>query len=151
MSFHIDIQTEDFDVGREYQSLIDGNMSDGACVFFVGMVRDINNEKSVTHLELEHYSGMAEKSLSNICEKTMEKFDIGRIRVIHRVGRLSINDQIVFVGVTSMHREESFQAATFIMDFLKQDVPIWKKEYNGEKSEWVEPNAKEQRNIKQWT
>ncbi|MFQ3209175.1 MAG: molybdopterin synthase catalytic subunit, partial [Colwellia sp.] len=81
-----------------------------------------------TTLTLEHYPGMTEKSLAKIIIQAKERWDIGRVKVIHRIGELSIGDQIVFVGVTSKHRQDAFAANEFIMDYLKVKAPFWKKE-----------------------
>jgi len=124
----ISIQANDFSLADEVALLEKENLTDGAVVTFTGRVRNRNNGNSVTTLTLEHYPGMTEKSLAKIILQAKERWDIGRVKVIHRIGELSIGDQIVFVGVTSEHRQDAFAANEFIMDYLKVKAPFWKKE-----------------------
>lgn len=124
----IAIQTNDFSLADEVALLEEDNVTDGAVVTFTGRVRNNNNGNSVTTLTLEHYPGMTEKSLAKIIMQAKERWQIGRVKVIHRIGELSIGEQIVFVGVTSKHRQDAFAANEFIMDYLKVKAPFWKKE-----------------------
>jgi molybdopterin synthase catalytic subunit len=124
----ISIQVDDFSLANEVALLEKDNVTDGAVVTFTGRVRNNNNGNSVTTLTLEHYPGMTEKSLAKIIIQAKKRWDIGRVKVIHRIGELSIGDQIVFVGVTSKHRQDAFAANEFIMDYLKVKAPFWKKE-----------------------
>lgn len=124
----ISIQTADYSLADEVSLLEKDNFTDGAVVTFTGRVRNNNNGNSVTTLTLEHYPGMTEKSLAKIILQAKERWNIGRVKVIHRIGELAIGDQIVFVGVTSKHRQDAFAANEFIMDFLKVKAPFWKKE-----------------------
>lgn len=124
----ISIQTNDFSLADEAALLEKDNVTDGAVVTFTGRVRDNNNGNSVTSLTLEHYPGMTEKSLAKIIMQAKERWQIGRVKVIHRIGELNIGEQIVFVGVTSKHRQDAFAANEFIMDYLKVKAPFWKKE-----------------------
>ena len=124
----ISIQTNDFSLADEVALLEEDNLTDGAVVTFTGRVRNNNNGNTVTTLTLEHYPGMTEKSLAKIIMQAKERWQIGRVKVIHRIGELSIGDQIVFVGVTSKHRQDAFAANEFIMDYLKVKAPFWKKE-----------------------
>jgi molybdopterin synthase catalytic subunit len=124
----ISIQENDFSLADEVALLEKENVTDGAVVTFTGRVRNRNNGNTVTTLTLEHYPGMTEKSLAKIILQAKERWDIGRVKVIHRIGELSIGDQIVFVGVTSKHRQDAFAANEFIMDYLKVKAPFWKKE-----------------------
>ncbi|WP_057832803.1 molybdopterin synthase catalytic subunit MoaE [Colwellia sp. TT2012] len=124
----ISIQTEDFSLADEVALLEKNNLTDGAVVTFTGRVRNNNNGNSVTSLTLEHYPGMTEKSLAKIIKQAKEQWHIGRVKVIHRIGELHIGEQIVFVGVTSKHRQDAYAANEFIMDYLKVKAPFWKKE-----------------------
>jgi molybdopterin synthase catalytic subunit len=144
MSFSIAVQQQDFDVGREYDELISGDSAAGAVVFFVGRVRDTNYyARDVKSMLLEHYPGMTEKVLQQILDEAKARWELIAARIVHRVGELHVSDQIVFVGVTSMHREHAFQAAEFLMDFLKTQAPFWKKELTGQGALWVEENSKD--------
>jgi len=146
----ISIQSEDFDVGAEYNALTEGDTSAGAVVTFVGRVRDLNLGRGVRGLHLEHYPGMTEKSLQLILDEAASRWDMLRCKIIHRVGDLHLGDNIVFVGVTSAHREHAFAAAEFLMDYLKTRAPFWKKELTEQGSVWVESQEKDAEAAKRW-
>lgn len=150
MSFSITVQTHNFDVGGEYAELIAGDTSAGAVVFFVGRVRDMNHARDVSGMSLEHYPGMTESVLQQIMNEAQKRWELIAARIVHRVGELSVGDQIVFVGVTSAHREHAFHAAEFLMDFLKTQAPFWKKEVTSEGVMWVEENIKDIDAIRRW-
>jgi len=133
----IQIQTEDFDLATEYAALGKSH-STGAVVTFIGKVRDFNQGDNVSGLTLEHYPGMTEKSLAKILVEAETRWSIQGVKVIHRIGELALGDQIVFVGVASMHRGDAFQACEFIMDYLKTQAPFWKKEATEAGSHWVD-------------
>ena len=126
MDSRVSVQVEDFSLNDEYERLAEGT-SAGAVVTFVGKVRDMNLGDNVTGLSLEHYPGMTEKALGEICDEAEQRWPLLKIRVIHRVGDLDIGDQIVFVGVSSAHRGAAFEACEFVMDYLKTKAPFWKK------------------------
>jgi len=151
VAFSIAVQSEDFDVGQEYSGLIANDKSAGAVVFFVGRVRDFNDGKKITSLSLEHYPGMTEKILQQILDEAKSRWQLVSARIVHRVGDLQLGDQIVFVGTTSAHREHAFQAAEFLMDFLKTRAPFWKKELDLEgQTVWVEAKNKDDDAVKRW-
>ncbi len=146
----ISIQHADFDLGEEYRELIKGDVSAGAVVTFIGRVRDLNLSRQVFGLHLEYYAGMTEKSLHEIVQEAQSRWKIIRYKIIHRIGDLHLGDNIVFVGITSAHREDAFQAAEFLMDFLKTRAPIWKKELTDTGAKWVEANEKDERASQRW-
>lgn len=146
----ISVQTADFDMANEYHALIAEGTSDGAVVTFTGLVRDLNQGSKITSLTLEHYPGMTEKSLAEIVAQAKQRWPLGKVRLIHRVGELKLADQIVFVGVTSKHREAAFEACQFIMDFLKNNAPFWKKEATEQGEKWVEFNDKDKQAVQRW-
>jgi len=151
----ISVQTQDFDMAAEYQALLtnsDGtsNSNDGAVVTFVGLVRDYNQGNYVEGLTLEHYPGMTEKALEGIVLQAKQRWPLGKVRVIHRIGKFALSDQIVFVGVTSKHREAAFEATQFIMDYLKNDAPFWKKEVTNIGERWVEAEDKDLKSQQRW-
>lgn len=151
MSFSIAVQTLDFDVGREYAELITDDTTAGAVVFFVGRVRDMNYAQQVKRMSLEYYPGMTEMVLQQILDEAKERWELIAGRVVHRVGDLHAGEQIVFVGVSSAHREHAFQAAEFLMDFLKTRAPFWKKETNINGAEkWVDANSNDQQRASRW-
>lgn len=150
MPFSIAVQTQDFDVGHEYADLIANDTSAGAVVFFIGRVRDMNHACDVKSMSLEHYPGMTENILQKILEEAKRRWGLIAARIVHRVGELQVGDQIVFVGVASVHREHAFQAAEFLMDFLKTRAPFWKKEITSQGAIWVEENVKDAEAIQRW-
>ena len=147
---YISIQAEDFDLSNEVSLLEQNNMHDGAVVTFTGRVRNKNDGLQVSALTLEHYPGMTEKSLEKILNTARQRWKIGRIRVIHRIGKLNIGEQIVFVGVSSMHRQDAFAAAEFIMDFLKVQAPFWKKELTEQGEKWLDAKQSDQHKAQHW-
>ncbi|HCS65716.1 MAG TPA: molybdopterin synthase catalytic subunit MoaE [Cellvibrio sp.] len=150
MSFSIAVQTQDFDVGREYAELVAGDTAAGAVVFFVGRVRDMNHARSVSSMSLEHYPGMTENILQQILDEAKVRWNLIATRIVHRVGELHLGEQIVFVGVTSAHREHAFQAAEYLMDFLKTQAPFWKKEHIGDSDYWVEEKEGDLKALQRW-
>ena len=111
--------------------------SQGALVTFVGMVRDLLDDP-VEALELEHYPGMTEKALGDVAARVRVRWPLGDVLVAHRVGRLRPGDPIVFVGVTAAHRAEAFNACEALMDYLKTEAPLWKKEITPQGERWVD-------------
>jgi molybdopterin synthase catalytic subunit len=150
MSFTVSIQTQDFDVSHELAALRKGDARVGAVCSFLGTVRERNDGSSVASMELEHYPGMTEKSISAMMDEAAKRFDIVAARVIHRVGLLHPEDQIVFVAVTSAHRGESFKACEFLMDYLKTQAPFWKKEVTPEGARWVDARVSDDQALARW-
>jgi molybdopterin synthase catalytic subunit len=146
----ISIQNDDFSLANEVSLLEKNNDTDGAIVTFTGRVRNQNEGKNVTSLTLEHYPGMTEKSLSVIINQAKTRWHIGRVRVIHRIGELFIGDQIVFVGVTSKHRKDAYEANEFIMDYLKVQAPFWKKETNKDGVNWLDAKSSDRNKADTW-
>ncbi len=118
---------------------------DGAVVTFTGKVRNHNLGDSVKALTLEHYPGMTEKSLAEIVELARERWPLGRVTVIHRIGEMWPGEEIVFVGVTSAHRGSAFAAGEFIMDYLKTRAPFWKREATPDGERWVDARDSDRR------
>ncbi|MBV1786596.1 molybdopterin synthase catalytic subunit MoaE [Marinobacterium sp. D7] len=131
------VQHEDFDLAQLSQRLRGEGAAQGAIVTFTGLVRELVGDRLLA-LELEHYPGMTEKALQKIVDQARERWGLGPVLIRHRVGRLLPGDNIVFVGVTSAHRKAAFEAAQFIMDYLKRDAPFWKKEILDSGEHWVE-------------
>lgn len=145
----IKIQTDDFSIGDLYDWLKSKDASSGAVVTFTGIVRE-HVKTGIQQMFLEHYPGMTEKALKNIVEQARQRWALGNIAVIHRVGYLSLNDNIVFVGVASGHRANAFEAAQFIMDYLKKEAPFWKKEISVDSEKWVEQKSSDIEAVKRW-
>ncbi|GAA0848046.1 molybdopterin synthase catalytic subunit MoaE [Marinobacter szutsaonensis] len=146
----ITVQTDDFDPAAEYQALRDSGAGTGAIATFTGLVRDSGDLQGVTGLYLEHYPGMTEQVIQGLIDQASERWDVRKARVIHRVGRLDLCDQIVFVGVCSAHRGDAFAACEFIMDALKTSAPFWKKEITGDTEHWVEQKASDRDRSQAW-
>ena len=134
----IKIQEKDFNIEDEINQIKLQHLNVGAVSIFIGYVRSLNNQQKVTSINLEVYKDMAFKSLENICAKAQEKWNIIDTLIIHRFGKLKVNEKIVLVAIFSMHRKESFDACNFIMDYLKKDAPFWKKEFYNDNYEWLE-------------
>jgi molybdopterin synthase catalytic subunit len=144
------IQTEDFDLSLELKKLRAGDARVGAVAAFVGTVRDRNDGSEVAAMTLEHYPGMTEKSLEEIIEKAKARWDIYDVLIIHRVGPLQVEDQIVLTAVTSAHRGEAFSACEYVMDYLKTLAPFWKKEDTPEGARWVDARLSDDEALKKW-
>lgn len=146
----VSIQKEDFDLQKEVAALRAGDARVGAVCSFIGTVRDRNDGSTVASMELEHYPGMTEKAIEAMIDEAHRRFDILGARVIHRVGLLQPQDQIMMVAVTSAHRGESFQACEFLMDYLKTQAPFWKKEQTPEGARWVDARATDDEAMARW-
>jgi len=146
----IRIQEKDFDISAEVAVLRQGDPRVGAVVSFLGTVRDMNEGSEVQELTLEHYAGMTEKALEEILSQAKSRWDIYQALVIHRIGRLLPEDQIVLVAVTSAHRGEAFAACEFIMDYLKTAAPFWKKENTPEGTRWVDARVTDDAAMARW-
>ena len=134
----IRVQEEDFSVETVHQELRQRAGDCGALVSFVGLVRELGEDESIQSMTLEHYPGMTEKALADIAEQASQRWSLGATTIIHRVGTLHAGEQIVLVATASRHRRDAFEAAEFIMDYLKTDAPFWKKEHTSDGDRWVE-------------
>ena len=146
----INIQNEDFDISEETKILQENNT--GAIVSFVGIVRGYDEKKDqiINSMTLEHYPGMTESEIKKIIFDSLKKWEITGVTVIHRVGNLKPSDQIVFVGVSSKHRQNAFDGCNFIMDWLKTKAPFWKIEENNSEKNWVSFNDSDNEALKKW-
>lgn len=135
----IRVQSEDFDVGAEIGALTKGRTDVGAIVTFTGAVRDEAKGAPVTEMVLEHYPGMTESELARIEEEASSRWPLQASLIVHRYGKLLPGDQIVLVITVSAHREAAFEAASFLMDYLKTNAPFWKREAGPDgAAAWVE-------------
>lgn len=144
----IRIQKEDFDPGAEMAALEVGGGDAGAIASFVGLVRGDGGLSSMT---LDHYPGMCESEIAAHAEEARRRWPILALRIVHRTGRLIPGERIVFVGVASKHRQAAFQAAEFLMDYLKTRAPFWKLERRGESETWVHARAEDDASVKRWS
>ena len=144
------IQHADFDAGAEIAAVREGDAGLGAVVAFVGTVRDRNDGAGVASMELEHYPGMTERAIEAMIAQAERRFEIRAVRVIHRIGVLLPQDQIVLVAVTSAHRGQAFQACEFLMDYLKTQAPFWKKEQTPDGTRWVDARSSDDAALARW-
>lgn len=144
------IQTADFDLGAEVAALRAGDGGVGAVCAFVGTVRERSEGSAVGLMELEHYPGMTEQAIEAMIDEAHRRFDIRAARVVHRVGPLAPQEQIVLVAVTSAHRGEAFSACEFLMDYLKTQAPFWKKEHTPEGARWVDARVADDEALARW-
>ena len=136
----IRVQTVDFNPGDELEQLRNlNNGKAGAMVSFTGLVRDLNEGDNITQLTLEHYPGMTEKALAKIETQANTQWELTATLIIHRVGPLQPNDNIVLVVAASMHRKQAFAACEFMIDTLKTSAPFWKKESLQNSDRWLTP------------
>jgi molybdopterin synthase catalytic subunit len=144
----IRVQHQSFDIGAETAALEGEGV--GAVVTFSGLVRNRCALGVVSAIELEHYPGMTERALAAIAEEAGQRWPLLGITIIHRIGRLPAGAPIVLVAVASAHREAAFQAASFLMDYLKTRAPFWKKEWVDGVPHWVEAKAGDEQAAARW-
>ncbi|MER9744488.1 MULTISPECIES: molybdenum cofactor biosynthesis protein MoaE [unclassified Mesorhizobium] len=144
------IQRDDFDVAAEIAKLTEGRADIGAVVSFSGLCRDEQGQLSA--LELEHYPGMAEAEISRIAGEALQRWPLQGLTVIHRHGKIAPGENIVLVVAASSHRQAAFEAANFLMDFLKSRAPFWKKEHrvDGSDGGWVEAKDADEQAAARW-
>lgn len=146
----IRVQAEDFDISEESARLTDGRADVGAVVTFSGLCRDEGG--TLAALELEHYPGMAEAEIGRIAAQAAERWPLTGLTVIHRFGKIAPGENIVLVVTASAHRQAAFEAASFLMDFLKTRAPFWKKEHakDGTVGGWVEAKDADDEAAERW-
>ncbi|WP_109563132.1 molybdenum cofactor biosynthesis protein MoaE [Jannaschia seohaensis] len=136
-----------FDLGAEAAALEAGPET-GAVVTFTGRVRDVAG--GLRWMEIEHYPGMTERALEGIAREATDRWPLSGVTVIHRHGRLAPGDRIMMVATASRHREAAFEAAAFLMDYLKSRAPFWKKEVTEDGAEWVAAAEKDEAALGRW-
>lgn len=146
----IRVQQADFDLQAEQQALRQRCPEAGAVVSFVGLVRELTAQGPLTAMRLEHYPGMTERALQRIVQQAQTRWALAGATVIHRVGTLAPQDQIVLVLVAATHRAAAFAACEFIMDFLKTQAPFWKQECYGDRQCWVEAKDSDEQALARW-
>jgi len=146
----IRVQREDFDIGAEIAAVSRGRRDVGAVVSFTGLCRDEGG--ALAALELEHYPGMAEAEIARIARQAVDRWPLQAVTVIHRYGRIEPGANIVLVVTASPHRQAAFEAASFLMDFLKSNAPFWKKERraDGSEGDWVEAKESDLEALGRW-
>ncbi len=147
----IRIQQDDFDIAREIAQLTAGRTDIGAVVSFSGICRGDEDSTRIAALTLEHYPGMAEEEIRRHVDEANARWPLNGVTVIHRVGRITPGENIVLVLTASQHRQAAFQAAEFLMDYLKSSAPFWKKEESATGDGWVEAHARDDQALARWT
>lgn len=143
------MQEDAFDLGAEANAFAVGGKANGAIVTFTGVVRDLAGG-DLDVMEIEHYPGMTEKALTKIAEDARTRWSLGDVLVIHRYGRLAPGDKIMMVATAAPHRKDAFEAAEYLMDYLKSRAPFWKKEISAKSADWVEAKADDEDALGRW-
>ena len=147
----IRVQTENFDIGAEIERLRAGRTDIGAIVSFTGTVRDTAKGEAISLMTLEHYPGMTEKELERIEAEANERWPLQASLIVHRYGPMAPGENIVLVVTASPHRQAAFEAAQFLMDFLKTDAPFWKKEAGPDGGDWVDARESDDDALERWS
>jgi molybdopterin synthase catalytic subunit len=147
----IRIQEVDFDIAREIATLTKGRFDIGAVVSFSGICRGSENGEPIAALTLEHYPGMAEAEIKRHTDEAMSRWPLTGLTVIHRVGRITPGENIVLVLAASAHRQAAFEAAEFLMDYLKANAPFWKREESAAGTSWIEAHDHDDAAAARWT
>tara|TARA_B100001093_G_C26590380_1_gene911218 strand:- start:2 stop:448 length:447 start_codon:yes stop_codon:yes gene_type:complete len=143
------IQKKAFDFGNEANIFATNQANMGAIVTFSGIVRSLADIR-LSYMDIEHYPAMTEKTITKIVNEAANRWSLGDILVIHRFGRLAPGDLIMMVATASKHRKEAFEAAEFLMDYLKSRAPFWKKEVTKHSRDWVVSKAADETALKRW-
>lgn len=146
----IRVQSQDFDPGAEIARLHGGRADIGAVVSFVGVVRGESHGEKLTRMTLEHFPGMTERELERIEQEARKRWTLDEVTIVHRVGELKPGDRIVLVVTAAAHRHAAFEAAEFLMDYLKTKAPFWKRELRASGEHWVEARDSDDEAASRW-
>ncbi|MEH2552425.1 molybdopterin synthase catalytic subunit [Bradyrhizobium sp. AZCC 2262] len=147
----IRIQEADFDVAQEIAALSKGRTDVGAVVTFSGVCRGSENGEPIAALTLEHYPGMAEAEIGRHADEALSRWPLKGLTIIHRFGRIAPGENIVLVVTASSHRQAAFEAAEFLMDYLKTNAPFWKREESEKGTSWIEARDHDDDAAARWT
>ena len=145
----VTVQEDAFDPGAELNAFSAGRTDMGAVVTFSGVVRDTGSGQLET-MEIEHYPGMTEAALQEIAQTAMTRWSLGDALVIHRYGKMAPGDVIMMVATASRHRRDAFEAAEFLMDYLKSRAPFWKREVTADGTAWVAARDDDEAALDRW-
>ena len=143
------VQSDPFDFGAEAEAFAAGLPGVGAVVTITGVVRD-TGAGDLAAMEIEHYPGMTESAVSTITAEACARWDLLDAMVIHRFGRMAPGERIMMVATASAHRQAAFEAAEFLMDYLKSRAPFWKKEFTRSGAEWVAAKDEDEDALGRW-
>jgi len=141
------VQTETFDPGRELTEFSQFSNA-GAVVTFTGIVRDV--AAGLDYMEIEHYPAMTQKALEAIENDAVRKWDLSASLIIHRFGKLEPGETIMMVATAAEHRHAAFEAAQYLMDYLKSRAPFWKKEHSRDGENWVDAKSSDEEMLERW-
>ncbi len=144
----VEVQEAPFDLGAEASAFAAGHTDMGAIVTFTGVVRDVGD--GLDAMEIEHYPGMTEAALKAIADEAASRWSLGDVLVIHRYGRMVPGEMIMMVATAAPHRKDAFEAAEFLMDYLKSRAPFWKREITASGSDWVAARDEDEAALKRW-
>jgi len=142
------LTSEPFDPGALLSDFCRGRAEVGAVASFTGIARAEAGATAI--LELEAYPGFTEVEIGKIAETARQRFGLADLLILHRVGRITPGEPIVFVATASGHRREAFEACDYLMDYLKSRAPFWKKEHGPRGERWIEPTARDQADVTRW-
>jgi molybdopterin synthase catalytic subunit len=145
----ISVQEHPFDLGEESTVFTSARRDMGAIVTFTGVVRDLPDDP-LEDMDLEHYPGMTQKAITQMAELAKARFSLGDVLVIHRHGRLVPGEKIMMVATAARHRKDAFEAATFLMDYLKSRAPFWKREITASGADWVAATDEDEEALARW-
>lgn len=146
----VDVREAGFD-SQELEQRLTLSHAHGAIVTFVGRVRDYGDQANVVGIHLEHYPAMTARVLLQHCQQAMQRWPLGSIVLIHRVGTLTLGEPIMGIAIASSHRQDAFDAVQFLMDFLKHNAPFWKQELTTDGgASWVEQKSSDVQRLQQW-
>ena len=145
----ISVQEAAFDLGAEAREFASGHKDMGAIVTFTGVVRDLARG-DLDRMVIEHYPGMTEKALEKIAREAQVRWNLGDVLVIHRHGALEPGDMIMMVATAAPHRKDAFEAAEYLMDYLKSRAPFWKKEITRDGADWVAAKDEDEDALSRW-
>ncbi|MCT4371967.1 molybdenum cofactor biosynthesis protein MoaE [Yangia mangrovi] len=148
MAIRVVVQEEPFDFGAEAECFAAGRSDMGAVVTFTGVVRDVSG--TLETMEIEHYPGMTQKALEKIAAEAEARWQLGEVLVIHRHGRMGPGERIMMVATASPHRGHAFEAAEYLMDYLKSRAPFWKKESGTGGTSWVAAKDEDEDALSRW-
>jgi len=142
------VQSDPFDAGAELNSFAQDRTDVGAVASFTGVVRDTKGD--LQEMLIEHYPGMTESAIAKIADEAVQRWALADVLVIHRYGPLKPGEPIMMVATASAHRAAAFEAADFLMDYLKSRAPFWKKEVTAEGAAWVAAKDADEDALKRW-
>lgn len=145
----VSVQAEPFDLGAQSAAFAAGHRDMGAIVTFTGIVRDLSGDP-MEAMEIEHYPAMTAKAIEAMAREAQARFGLGDVLVIHRYGRLVPGEMIMMVATAARHRRDAFEAASFLMDYLKSRAPFWKREISASGAAWVAAKAEDEDALGRW-